>query len=47
MQQNHQNLLNMAAEYQQSAIEQVQVLEILAFISDKVDVYYLRRWLEY
>ena len=36
--QNHQNLLNMASEYQQSAIEQVQILEILAFISDKVDV---------
>ena len=31
----------MASEYQQSAIEQVQILEILAFISDKVDVQYI------
>ena len=47
MQQNHQNLLNMAAEYQQSVIEQVQALEILEFISDTVDVILLAPGVEY
>ena len=45
--QNHQNLLNMASEYQQSAIEQVQILEILAFISDKVISVLLAPGVEY